>query len=66
MTYLLVMIEETQRKLQRISRSVWNDIRKTIECCKQLDTFLYLLKQALQNKHDYKRKLIFPFVVALF
>ncbi|PAE38153.1 hypothetical protein CHI06_18825 [Bacillus sp. 7884-1] len=50
MTYLLVMIEETQLKLQELVDQYGMTSEKTIECSKQLDTLLYLLEQAIQNK----------------
>jgi hypothetical protein len=50
MTYLLVMIEETQLKLQELVDQYGMTSEKTIECSKQLDTLLYLLEQTIQNK----------------
>lgn len=54
MTYLLVMIEETQLKLQELVDQYGMTSEKTIECSKQLDTLLYLLEQAIQNKKTTK------------
>ncbi|MFP7299092.1 Spo0E family sporulation regulatory protein-aspartic acid phosphatase [Neobacillus niacini] len=49
MNYLLVMIEETQLKLQELTQQFGTTAEETIECQKQLDTLINLLEQALQN-----------------
>lgn len=54
MTYLVLMIEDTRRKLQELADQFGMTSEKTIECSKKLDTLLYLLEQAIQNKKTTK------------